>query len=386
MVATETTPLLNKIRALKTEGYTNLSAGLMNIRDCLEPTSTHRKCGVLLLTDGHANRGVSDASGLRALVQRLVQETPSLSLTTIGYGTDHQVDLLRDMATVGAGSYNIVHNLESVATTFGEVLGGLTTVVAQNVVVELPVGAEPMTGYDVHRETSGKVLVRIGDVYAENEIIVLFRLPGSREDQHVCVKGHDMASFHTINEDIVIRSPVEGEAVGKTVQLALFRYQVSEVLRESAREFSDSGAIRPKALALIDQLKALSYAQDQLVQMMIEDLEYLLQTLDSYSAAIPDEITSNMVQHSAYLAMGRGTRSMLPEDMDYHTVHPTSLPRSSSPGTGAGIGLVGATATTTPPQSQRRTRNTRVGHITSPFSNNVQNTMTQVLRTASNNV
>jgi N-glycosylase/DNA lyase len=46
----------------------------------------------------------------------------------------------------------VVHNLEDVATVFGDILGGLVSVSAQNVVITLPAGAEALTSYQLNKK------------------------------------------------------------------------------------------------------------------------------------------------------------------------------------------------------------------------------------------
>ena len=53
------------LRDLRTDGCTNMSAGLLDVQ---ELANLSMKQGVLLLTDGHANMGVSTTSGLESIV------------------------------------------------------------------------------------------------------------------------------------------------------------------------------------------------------------------------------------------------------------------------------------------------------------------------------
>ena len=380
--ASEQTPIFGKMKSLRTNGYTNMSGGLMCITDCLanldRPTM---KTGVLLLTDGHANKGVSDIAGLKTIVRRLAEVHPSLTLTTIGYGHDHQVDLLRNMAEVGGGSYNIVYTLESVATTFGEVLGGLTTVVAQNVEVRVPATVELKTGYAIRTNAANEQIVRIGDVYADNEIILLF---AAEQDVTLRVTGHDMTSITGI--DTIVEPTVPSSAsqeVPKAIEIAMFRHEVSELLRLSVRDNSASSPLTQTAESLLTRLRALPYASEQLIQMMIDDIEHLLVSLDR--GPMPERVTTNLVQHSAYLAMGRGLRSQMPEDSyeDDMMVHPMSTPRrrsrrGASPSSPPSPVLMAAAPVV------RHTRTANVDATVSPFSNPTQRRTTQTLRTMSN--
>ena len=331
VTATEKESILYKINTLRTDGCTNLSAGLMNVRDCLLPADDNRKQGVLLLTDGHANRGINDSAGLKALVQSLLTERPTLTITTVGYGDDHNANLLHDIGTTGGGSYNLVYNLENVATVFGEVLGGLTTVVAQNVIVHLPPGSIPKTAYTTVTGQDGTVQVRIGDIYTENEIVVLASLAPGQDT--VRVTGHNMMSFTTQTETIVAPPLLQESIIPKHVEQAVFRYRVGKVLKavldQNTNRSSSVGEGRREALKkesedLLAQLNGLSYASEQLIQMMIDDLERVQETfthgLDN------DAMAMNLTQHSAFLGLGRGLRSMIPEDPHMIDSSPCTTP------------------------------------------------------------
>jgi hypothetical protein len=387
VAATEKDTILYKVRALRTDGCTNMSAGLMNINDCLADSPVTHKAGVLLLTDGHANRGVSGADGLKQIVQQLLAATPTLTLTTVGYGHDHNIDLLREMATVGVGSYNIVYNLENVATTFGEVLGGLTTVVAQNVVVHFPPETILRTGYATV-ETPDGIQVRVGDVYAENEIIILATLHGVATSARVT--GHNMRTFASIDSTVAVLDLPAGSAIPKNVEQANFRYRVSTLLKDATSRATDSVALKQKAEALLAELKELSYADEQLIQMMIDDMETLLESLEAptttwgHGPALA-ATTSQMAQHSAYLALGRGMRTVsapVPQFppmglMAAYASPMAGVPHANDPDDEPGS----PTPLSAAPSSRIRTA--RVDPDASPFMNAPQRHLTSLMRTSS---
>ena len=380
VTATEKESILYKINTLRTDGCTNLSAGLMNVHDCLLPADDNRKQGVLLLTDGHANRGINDSTGLKAIVQSLLTERPTLTITTVGYGDDHNANLLHDIGTTGGGSYNLVYNLENVATVFGEVLGGLTTVVAQNVIVHLPPGSIPKTAYTTVTGQDGTVQVRIGDIYTENEIVVLASLAPGQDT--VRVTGHNMMSFTTQTYTITATPLLQESIIPKHVEQAVFRYRVGKVLKavldrsspnghlllpHRGREAQGAEALKTESEDLLAQLKGLSYASEQLIQMMIDDLESVLETfLDN---GLGDDATAmNLTQHSAYLGLGRGLRSMIPDDPhDPHMI--ISSPCATPPLSQEQLDPYDIT-----PQSVQSvgTRSANVDATFSPFSNRRQ--------------
>jgi hypothetical protein len=153
------------IQSIVCNGCTNLSAGLGYVRDVCEGTL---KTGLLILTDGHANRGVHSAPELRQMIRSLSDRFSNLSVHCVAYGHDHNTDLLKGIAEDTQGSYNIVNTIEDTAFAFGETLGGLMSCAYQNVVVQVPSGSVVHGPYKIVNNT-----VRIGDVYAGTKPMIL---------------------------------------------------------------------------------------------------------------------------------------------------------------------------------------------------------------------
>jgi Mg-chelatase subunit ChlD len=347
--------LEHAIRNLKTDGCTNMSAGLLQMRVVARGTAQHQKPGALLLTDGLANRGISNRSELCRVTEDLLTDIPSLTLTTVGYGLDHDAQLLQDLARTGSGSYNIVNSLEHVASVFGEVFGGLTSVVAQTVSLKIPEGYTPMTNY-IWKDA--KRTIQVGDIYAENDIIVLLK-PESTAYPAIRVEGVDMSSLDAIQLDVIPSTDRISDEYEKDILLAYFRYEVASVLRNPGSRENQA-----KARDLQAFLRTLPYAEELLVQMMLDDLEHVL-TIPSGSRR--RDVNTTLLQHSAYLSLGRGLRSDLAEEpttthFGHHNPGDVSPPVASP---------------------LTRTRSNALNAVASPFSNRVQVQATQSMREAS---
>ena len=136
---------------------------------------------VMLLTDGHMNAGITDAAQLLNVVRGVLDgDAAGASLYCFGYGSDHNSQLLRQLSTAagdGRGGYYFVESTESVVGAFADCLGGLMSVVAQNVALEI----SPAPGSTISRvRRSGAVAldggrwrVPLGDLFAEEERDVL---------------------------------------------------------------------------------------------------------------------------------------------------------------------------------------------------------------------
>ena len=104
-----------------------------------------RSASLLLLTDGHANHGVVDTDKVLALVRSQLSDwspfapgatssgsSEGVRIFTFGYGVDHNARLLRALSDESGGLYYYVPSVDAVPVAFGDCLGGLLTVVAQN--------------------------------------------------------------------------------------------------------------------------------------------------------------------------------------------------------------------------------------------------------------
>eukprot|EP01026_Neomeris_dumetosa_P022357 TRINITY_DN1926_c0_g1_i15.p1 TRINITY_DN1926_c0_g1~~TRINITY_DN1926_c0_g1_i15.p1 ORF type:complete len:420 (-),score=85.34 TRINITY_DN1926_c0_g1_i15:50-1309(-) len=128
-----------KIEEIELGGSTNLSGGLFkgieqqNI--ALEKEIIEDKVvqAVLLCTDGHANHGITDATKICEIVKQQISDIPNMCVHTFGFGSDHNPNILRSIAEAGRGKYFYVEKDDSIPDAFGDALGGLLSISAQNI-------------------------------------------------------------------------------------------------------------------------------------------------------------------------------------------------------------------------------------------------------------
>jgi Ca-activated chloride channel family protein len=105
---------------------------------------------VILLTDGIANRGVTDPE--RIAREALAYNERGIHLSTIGLGLDYNDELLSQLARQGKGAYHFIDSAEEMDKVFRREVAGLVEKVARDVVVTLypDEGVEliSLTGYD----------------------------------------------------------------------------------------------------------------------------------------------------------------------------------------------------------------------------------------------
>jgi uncharacterized protein YegL len=164
---------------------TNLSGGCFaGIQQLLksEESKDHIRT-VLLMTDGQANQGLRSAKEIIPILTNMLKDS-GISLHTFGYGSDHDSDLLRKISTAGNGSYYFVEGVDDIRSAFGDCLGGMLSVVAQNLEVELE-AVNGATITKVHHkkavvvEANKKYRVPFADLYGDEQrdVLVGMRLP-----------------------------------------------------------------------------------------------------------------------------------------------------------------------------------------------------------------
>ena len=167
-------PVTNKdeikraIRGVRAGGLTNLAGGwLEGCKHVQARYDAHRLNRVMLLTDGHANVGISDP---RVLIKTAGQKAEEgIVTTTLGFGNAFNEDLLIGMARAAAGNFYYIQSIDEAAEVFGIELDSLKSVVAQNLTATLTLAPDVAIA-DVlslaKQETKGEQTVLVlGDVY-----------------------------------------------------------------------------------------------------------------------------------------------------------------------------------------------------------------------------
>ncbi|AGW14883.1 vWA domain-containing protein [Megalodesulfovibrio gigas] len=144
--------LLEHIESLEAGGNTNLGAGLEYGLQALQQASESANARlVLLVSDGLANRGVTDAVQLgRMAAKGLAQD---VMLSTVGVGLDFNEFLMTRIADQGGGSYRFLEDPRTFAAGFFEEFATVRRAVALHLElrIHLPRGVQLLeaSGYPV---------------------------------------------------------------------------------------------------------------------------------------------------------------------------------------------------------------------------------------------
>jgi Ca-activated chloride channel family protein len=171
--------ICQRLDGIKASGTTNLSGGwLEGCNLVAQKFEDNRVNRVILMSDGLANRGITDQSKLIGLAQQKLAE--GISTTTMGLGKDFNEDLMMAIANSAGGAFYFIESAEVTPTIFHEELQGLLSLIGQNLVISLEMqgyitNVNQLNAYPVH--TDGKrYSYRLGDVFGEEVKTLLLEL------------------------------------------------------------------------------------------------------------------------------------------------------------------------------------------------------------------
>jgi Ca-activated chloride channel family protein len=176
---------LDAISRIRPGGSTNLSGGLFRGQDEVNRNlRTGQVNRVILMSDGLANRGITDTRALSQQAQKHAQQ--GVSVTTMGVGTDYNEDLMTAVADHASGNYYFIEKSSAIASVFTRELSRMFSTVAQAAIVEVLIedGVElkQVFGYTSTRE-GDIVKVPLAEMYAgqKRSILLEFVVPTVRE-------------------------------------------------------------------------------------------------------------------------------------------------------------------------------------------------------------
>lgn len=179
------------------------------------------------------------------------------ALYTFGFGADHDAAMLSEIAEQAQTPFTYVEDTEQIREAFAGTVGGLTSIVAQNLELTFTCHV-PLktvnTPFTVQRPSDAQVVVTIPDVFAgeRRDMLVELAVPASGEETGRTVLLEASARYTDLLRNCVVQSAVvtmEAEHVAEPqpeaepdeeVTVQRERVEVTQALQEAARQ-SDEG-------------------------------------------------------------------------------------------------------------------------------------------------
>eukprot|EP00928_Gymnodinium_smaydae_P030875 TRINITY_DN22828_c0_g3_i1.p1 TRINITY_DN22828_c0_g3~~TRINITY_DN22828_c0_g3_i1.p1 ORF type:complete len:717 (+),score=145.40 TRINITY_DN22828_c0_g3_i1:59-2209(+) len=198
---------------LVASGGTSIAAGLDTAISVMERRRDRNKVSaILLLTDGQDS---SARASIPTLLSRARQA--NCSLYAFGFGSDHDADLLANIAEQATTPFTFVEDVEHIRDAFAGTVGGLSSVVAQGIQLSLSSRATLKavhTPFTVQRTSDTEATVLIPDIFAgeRRDILVELAVPmapvaedAEVEDSTVLLEAR--VKYTDLRRDLTLQTP-----------------------------------------------------------------------------------------------------------------------------------------------------------------------------------
>eukprot|EP01006_Ploeotia_vitrea_P066638 TRINITY_DN95396_c0_g1_i1.p1 TRINITY_DN95396_c0_g1~~TRINITY_DN95396_c0_g1_i1.p1 ORF type:complete len:593 (-),score=86.00 TRINITY_DN95396_c0_g1_i1:75-1853(-) len=256
---------------------------------------------VWLFTDGLANRGVQGPA-IVTQAESILQRTKNVTISTFGYGSDHDAKLLRDLSESGHGMYYFLDNPMKIGEAMVECLGGLLSVVAQNVKLHIKAcpGAQALTvstKFRCQKQDGCNSVVFLGDLYAEEKrdilcTVRLNSLPCAITNEVPLVTAtleltDDVNEKCSMQDTCSITRPIQTppQAVPAVISEQLNRVKAMEAM-DKAKQFADRGNMREARVELQAAKECMmgsSTANTTYVRNLVEDVSDMMSGMQDAS-------------------------------------------------------------------------------------------------------
>ncbi|EAY75124.1 hypothetical protein OsI_03018 [Oryza sativa Indica Group] len=318
------------VDGLKADGMTNMKAGLETSMSVVDGRrlAAGRAVSVMLMSDGYQNDG-GDARDVHL---------KNVPVYTFGFGASHDSNLLEAIARKSlGGTFNYVADSANLTGPFSQLLGGLLTIIAQDLeltvtrfhgeatikrVVWVDAGTYPQTT----ASDGSSVTVSFGTLYSAEarRVIVYLALADKTAsppyDANVCLAQYRFtfqAQQVTSNPDLITIKRRPSAAPGaarkpQPVENELARRQHADMIR-AARDMAEANKMEDARNKLEEARKALeenfNQAANPTVAMLLEELRQLrglMERQDLYNKEGRPYAASSLASHDRQRVATRG--------------------------------------------------------------------------------
>jgi Ca-activated chloride channel family protein len=162
------------VQGITANGGTDLQAGWLRGGEMLAPKAGNGStCHTILLSDGQANRGLTNTARICEQVSALAGA--GVTTTTVGLGADFNEELMTAMAQAGQGSAHYGERAIDLAETFEAEIGLLSQLQWRNVEMSISEGSTHIELLNTYQDVNGGW--RMPSVALGSECWALFRMP-----------------------------------------------------------------------------------------------------------------------------------------------------------------------------------------------------------------
>lgn len=270
----------SKLMMIMGGGWTNLSGGIEEAeRQVLREAKEGEINRILLLSDGIANRGITDLASLKKLSDDIHKR--DISVSTIGVGADYDEDILRGISDEAGGNYYYISRPAEIPDIYAGELKSVFNMVAKDakLSVRLTNGARLINlfGYDV-KQVGDIYVIDLGSISNEADrwVVMELELPYMQKKDKVTLGsiwfGYKDMTAGSIGElsysrDIVVKYTDDRKDIEKgrnidVINVAMFI--IAQGAKKNAQQYLRVGDLMSAANILEEQNELIKKRYDEL--------------------------------------------------------------------------------------------------------------------------
>jgi len=268
--------LRDKVSHIKPGGFTDLSDGMFEGYSQVDRSYSRGYVNrVFLLTDGLANRGITDVYDLVNKV-RDKNRRDGITISTFGVGADFNENLMADIADYGKGNYYYIKNSSDIPDIFASELRGVHDMVGQGTKIKIKFPDEYLMlnkvfgyPYDI---SGNEISIDFKDVFSEQtkSVLVKFRV---RKKIDRKLKFESELSYQDVNSDFRTVTSNDEQFVEPTSSKEIYNRSNNETVVQNISVFESNemmeNALREADNGNYDRAKTeIKSAQDYLSGQM----------------------------------------------------------------------------------------------------------------------
>ena len=321
------TAIRNVLHQIHPGGTTNLCGGLLRgIQEC-QRVSDGRSSTLVLLSDGHANVGITDHGALADVAAGALKAGTSISTIGIGYGYDE--DLLEAITRGGGGNSHFAENGDEAGAQLASEVDGLLEQVVQAASL-LVKPSEQVSAVRLYNDmpvadVAGGFMVELGEFVASEKRKLLFEIDvpdiatiGVAQVCEMELRWVDTESMESkvatipVNVNVIPGDQAAGRVKDTEVETELTFQQSQRSKREAADALRDGDLDRAQMLLRrsserLSSLDRASRSQRELFD--VDDELAMIERLQSES-----EMDINMARKRAHADFHKKSRRRGRED------------------------------------------------------------------------
>jgi Ca-activated chloride channel homolog len=272
--------LKHHLTEIDADGMTNLSGGLFaghtQVKKHINANGINR---ILLLSDGNANRGITDTEDLMPYIKQYSEE--GIGISALGVGIDYNEELMMALAENSNGNYYYIENPEDIPAIFSQELTHLINIAAKNIKVniELEDGVKltDSFGQAYTRSSNNRYEFRLGDLnYDERGILLLeLNIPENLQGTK------DVATIEVIYDDM----KGEGEIKQKNNLTVSYTHD-ADLFEESRNTEVDKYAVLTRSTEELERV--LESLDRGLYEQAIKNIRKTYASIESFARGTED--------------------------------------------------------------------------------------------------